>query len=569
MITSIIILTYNKIEYTRQCIESIRKHTLKDSYELIVVDNCSSDGTKEWLKEQNDIITLFNDTNVGFPKGCNQGIELSKGENILLLNNDTVVTENWLHNLATCLNSSPKFGAVGPVTNSCAYYQAIETNYSTMEEMQSFSEKYNVLDSSKWEERLKLIGFCLLIKKEVIEKIGFLDERFSPGNYEDDDYSIRIRREGYKLMLCKDTYIHHYGGTSFNENKEYSQLLINNEAKFKEKWGFTSAKNMEINRNLINLINKSPNEEFKVLQIGCGCGATLLYLKNNYKNAELYGVDINRKALEEADFLIKGLDEDVCNIDNICKCFSDVKFDYIFVNDILSASNENDKILSELKKLLINKGQIFIELKVDNLRNKEEKTEKLNMEKLIETLIETGYENIDGLAIKDEYEIKEYIFYGTSIKNEVMVNEKLTEDLEKNNGQKENEDIQLKLKFLLRRIENNIEVEESKEEVYNLLKLLKVNLEDILTCIARDIIKKDEVLNSIAVKFYIEGYYDNVIPLFQAGYEYNPKNVELTYNLACFLYELGEKKLALTYFEKIEGIDEEVDKFIIKLKEEL
>lgn len=569
MITSIIILTYNKIEYTKQCIESIRKHTLKDSYELIVVDNCSTDGTKEWLEEQNDIITVFNDINVGFPKGCNQGIKLAKGENILLLNNDTVVTEKWLYNLVTCLNSSSKFGAVGPVTNSCAYYQAIETNYSTMEEMQSFSEKYNVLDSSKWEERLKLIGFCLLIKKEVIEKIGFLDERFSPGNYEDDDYSIRIRREGYKLMLCKDTYIHHYGGTSFNENKEYSQLLINNEAKFKEKWGFTSTKNMEINRNLINLINKSPNEEFKVLQIGCGCGATLLYLKNNYKNAELHGVDINRKALKEADFLIKGLDEDIYNIDNICKCFSNVKFDYIFVNDILSVSNKNDEILSTLKKLLLKNGKIFIELKDDNLKNKEDKSEKLTREELIETLIETGYENIDGLVIKDEYKIKEYIFYGMNIKNKVMGNKKLTENTEKINAQKENEDIQLELKFLLRRIENNIEVEESGEELYNLVKSLKVNLEDILTCIAKDIIKKDEVLNSIAVKFYIEGYYENVIPLFQAGYEYNPKNVDLIYNLAYFLYELGEKKLSLTYFEKIKGINEEVDKFIIKLREEL
>lgn len=569
MITSIIILTYNKIEYTKKCIESIRKHTLKDSYELIVVDNCSTDGTKEWLKAQNDIITVFNDINVGFPKGCNQGIKLAKGENILLLNNDTVVTEKWLNNLVDCLNSSPKFGAAGPVTNSCSYYQAIETNYSNMEEMQSFSEKYNTLDSGKWEERLKLIGFCLLIKREVIEKIGFLDERFSPGNYEDDDYSIRIRRKGYKLMLCKDTFIHHYGGASFNENKEYSQILINNEAKFKEKWGFTSAKNMEINRILVDLINKSPNEEFKVLQIGCGCGATLLYLKNNYKNAELYGVDINRKALEEADFLIKGLYEDICNIGNICRCFGDIKFDYIFVNDILSASNENDKILSKLKKLLVNKGQILIEIKDDNLRNKEEKTEKLNRKKLIETLIETGYENIDGLVIKDEYKIKEYIFYGMNIKNEVMGNKKMIESIEKINSQKENEDIQLELKFLLRRIENNIEVEESGEEVYNLVKSLKVNLEDILICIARDIIKKDEVLNSIAVKFYIEGYYENVIPLFQAGYEYNPKNIDLIYNLAYFLYELGEKKLSLTYFEKIKGINEEVDKFIIKLREEL
>jgi tetratricopeptide (TPR) repeat protein len=150
-----------------------------------------------------------------------------------------------------------------------------------------------------------------------------------------------------------------------------------------------------------------------------------------------------------------------------------------------------------------------------------------------------------------------------------MEDEKLAENLEKNNNEKENEDLKRKLKFLLRRIENNIEVEESTEEVYNLVESLKVKLEDILICVERDMIKKDEVLNSVAVKFYIKGYYDNVMPLFQAAYEYNHKNVDLIYNLAYFLYDLGERELALTYFEKIQGIDAEIDKFIMKLREGL
>jgi len=171
------------------------------------------------------------------------------------------------------------------------------------------------------------------------------------------------------------------------------------------------------------------------------------------------------------------------------------------------------------------------------------------------------------IIIRNEYKIKEYSFYVTSIKYEVTEDGKLIVNFKKNNIEKENEDLQRKLKFLLRRVENNIEVEESTEEVYNLAKSLKVNLEDILICVERNMIKKDEVLNSIAVKFYIKGYYDNVMPLFQAAYEYNTKNGDLIYNLAYFLYDLGEKELALAYFEKIQGIDEDVDKLIIKLKE--
>ena len=83
--TSIIILTYNQIEYTKLCIESIRKFTPKNKYEIIIIDNNSSDGTVEWLKGQSDIKSVYNNKNLGFPKGCNQGIELATGENILLL----------------------------------------------------------------------------------------------------------------------------------------------------------------------------------------------------------------------------------------------------------------------------------------------------------------------------------------------------------------------------------------------------------------------------------------------------------------------------------------------------
>lgn len=562
MITSIVILTYNKLNYTKHCVESIRNYTTKGTYELIVIDNCSNDGTKEWLRKQKDIITIFNDKNFGFPKGCNQGIRISNGENILLLNNDVVVTENWLSNLTNCLYSLPVIGAVGPVSNVCPYYQSIETDYKSIAEMQNFARKYNISDNNKWEERLKLIGFCMLIKKEVVEKVGFLDERFSPGNYEDDDYSTRVRRAGYKLMLCGDTFIYHYGGASFKENNKYSKLLKDNEIKFKSKWGFTSAKNMEINRKLVDLIDKLPNENFKILQIGCGCGATLLYLKNKFKNAQLYGVDINKKALEQTDFLVDTFNEDIYNMDKIYKYFINIKFDYIFINHILLDREENNKVLLKMKNSLIDNGQVFIELKPVDKKQKY----NLTSEKLVGSLIKSGYKNVEGLVVRYENGIKEYIFNGYNIENQSVEGEKLENGKVK---KEKNNELQRKLKFLLRRIENDIEVEESREKIYELTKSACINVEDILFCIAKDIIKKDEVLNSVAVKFYEKGLYDNVIPLFQAAYGYNPKNADVIYNLAYFLYELGEKKLALTYFEKIKGTNKEIDEFIAKLKGEI
>ena len=98
--TSIIILSYNNLSLTIDCIESIRKYTDPNTYEIVVVDNNSQDETPNWLRSQDDLIVIFNQENVGFPKGCNIGIEAASKENdILLLNNDTIVTTNWLSNL--------------------------------------------------------------------------------------------------------------------------------------------------------------------------------------------------------------------------------------------------------------------------------------------------------------------------------------------------------------------------------------------------------------------------------------------------------------------------------------
>lgn len=236
-LTSIVILTYNQLEYTKLCIESIRKFTPKEKYELIVVDNNSNDETVKWLKEQDDIKLILNNENYGVAKGCNQGIKISNGDNILLLNNDTIVTPNWLYNLDACLWSNSKIGAVGCVSNYVANCQQIQVKYKDIISMLDFATKFNIKDSHKYELRSRLIGFCLLIKKEVINKIGLLDEQFFPGNFEDDDYCMRILKANYKLVLSKDTFIHHFGNLSFKKNNlDYTKIFNENKKKFQEKW---------------------------------------------------------------------------------------------------------------------------------------------------------------------------------------------------------------------------------------------------------------------------------------------------------------------------------------------
>lgn len=169
---SIILVTYNKLEYTKACIDSIKQYNKGKNYEIIIVDNNSTDGTREWLKEQKDIKCILNNENKGFPAGCNQGIKIAKEDNdIFLLNNDTIIMPNSIFNLRMGLYSNKKIGATGAVSNNVSYYQQISENFRSIEEYVCYAFKNNIHDTSKYVKRIKLVGFALFIKREALNRV--------------------------------------------------------------------------------------------------------------------------------------------------------------------------------------------------------------------------------------------------------------------------------------------------------------------------------------------------------------------------------------------------------------
>lgn len=355
--TSIIILTYNNLEYTKMCIQSIRDFVDMENNEIIVVDNNSQDGTQEWLKEQKDLKCIVNKENKGFPGGCNQGILLANKENdIFLLNNDTILMVNSLFNLKMGLYKNKYIGAVGAISNSVSYYQQINIGNDKYEDYCNFALKNNIVNDDLYEERMKLIGFAMLIKREAIDKVGLLDERFAPGNFEDDDYSLRIIQEGYRLLLCKDSFIYHFGSTSFKENKLFNNILIENSKKFKEKWGFSSEYSFGIRFDIINKIKVDEDKSINVLEIGCAGGATLLKIKDIYKNANVYGVDINKDVTKVSS---KILNTQVLNIEKEKLNFSEKFFDFIILPDVLEHLVDPWETLKNIKKYLKDDGEII------------------------------------------------------------------------------------------------------------------------------------------------------------------------------------------------------------------
>lgn len=561
VLTSIIILTYNNLDYTKQCLESIRKYTDKNTYELIIVDNNSVDGTKEWLLKQEDVKVILNEENLGFPKGCNQGIEVAKGDNILLLNNDVIVTENWLSNLVHCLYSNEKIGAVGPVTNSAAYYTAIPVTYSNINEMHDFAKKFNHTEPEKWEERLKLIGYCMLIKKEVIDKIGLLDERFTPGNFEDDDYSVRIRNAGYKLLLCKDTFIHHYGSVSWKENVSgYGELLTENEKKFMEKWG-TNSYSYIIHNDLIDEITFEKNNHINVLHIGCEAGGTLLKVKDKFKKSSLYGIEKNKHAATEAGRFINVLNHSLEKAINELK---EKKFDVILITDWSSITNLQT-FISNIKNLLKQDGILlssvvnathfsvinslmlgrnpFLENKYMSLLdiNKLFKGYKLDVKSIAsnisadENKVVELYCSLTGKEMLIQYETYKYL----------VIAQKYDECLEKN----------------IINIKNEIDVEQS------LMELGQYSDDEIIDFIMNVYEDKIQIFQSLAILNYSVNKHENVLTYLHKAYELDPNNPDTLYNLGFILYSYNEKELAKRYLDILDDKDkdEEVEKILTEI----
>lgn len=365
--TSIIILSYNTYEITKGCIESIRKFTAAGSYEIIVVDNASKDASAAWLKRQKDIKLIINKENKGFPGGCNQGmVAAEQGNDILLLNSDTIVTPNWLENLQKALYSAENIGAVSCVTNYCSNVQTIEASYSNYDELIQFAEKFNHSNPVLWEVRPRLVGFCYLIKNVAYQHVGLLDERFAPGMFEDDDYSIRLIMLGYRLLVCRDTFIHHYGSESFTKHrtpeeqvakiKAFNELLACNQKKISEKWQVTE--NYGDLHNVVYDVELPDDAQKRIFIAGCNGGMDICYLQNKYPQAHISGAT---EKWAEAAIAGKYLDVSYCpDTEKDIFVLLTGQYDYILLADKDKQYEDFEVYVNKLMQYLSETGSIHI-----------------------------------------------------------------------------------------------------------------------------------------------------------------------------------------------------------------
>lgn len=243
-LVSIIILSYNGLEFLRNCLNSLFYYTSYPNLEVLIVDNDSDREVKNYLRKvknkNNEVKLIFNVENMGYGPGNNVGLKAAKGDYLVLANNDVVFGDKWLTRLVRHFEHK-KTGLVGPVTNSCGNNQKIGApNFDNISEVDRFAQE--LYEANKGKSRIKKdsLGFyCVAIKREVYNRLGGLDEKYGIGMFEDDDYCLSARQAGYDLCVAEDVFVYHAGMASFSKIKteEYKAMWDKNKRYFERKWG--------------------------------------------------------------------------------------------------------------------------------------------------------------------------------------------------------------------------------------------------------------------------------------------------------------------------------------------
>lgn len=224
MLTSVLVPCWNALDLTQVCLEAISRATTRP-YELVLVDNGSTDGTWAWLKKWSAgkprpkalrrVVLLRNRKNRGYPGGMNQAAAAARGELLVFANADAAPGPFWLEEMAALFSSRPKLGGLAPCTTRMDGRPprrpwAAPPWYEDLDGMRRLAAAWAMKPSPAFVECPGFVpGFWFMTPRKVLDRVGLFDERFFPGTFEDVDLQYRMRRAGYELGWAERAYVHH------------------------------------------------------------------------------------------------------------------------------------------------------------------------------------------------------------------------------------------------------------------------------------------------------------------------------------------------------------------------
>ena len=285
-LVSIYFQAYNHLEdYTKPALDALLRYTADIDYELILVDNGSTDGTFEYFQSLTypckRIYRITKNIGAFFgyraAKNATQGRFL-RGKYFVGLPNDILVTKNWLQNMLICMESDERIGFVVPMSDNVSNLQYVDLGYSDFGDMQEKAAAFNISDPRKWHDRLRLIPTVCMIRTYLRELYE------SDYDFADDDISFAYRRLGYRIVLCSDTFVHHEGSTIVGVNQqEHSENLEKGRILFRRKYGvdaWSDVVNFEVYLRRALFEGTQMLENARILGIDVRCGTPLLELRN-------------------------------------------------------------------------------------------------------------------------------------------------------------------------------------------------------------------------------------------------------------------------------------------------
>ena len=374
---SIVVVGFNKLEYTRLCVESLLKHIPTGlNYELILVNHGSTDGTKEFFEsirphKQIDILR-----NGG---GLRLYSRILEGEYMLIISNDVLVTENAIENMLACIKSDSAIAYVVPTTPNTSNMQGIPSTYSTIEEMLEFAKVNNVLNPLRWEQRTRLCNpICMCSAKHIVSSKGVQSVFYTLTDedifiFPDDKLSLLLRRRGLKMMLAKDAYCYHFGSVTIkdemskiNEQEAHNQGRLDFFNAFGvDPWGTGFC--YDINMLVLVITELLEIDRVNILGINSGLGSNPLKIKELYKeemynlNATVYNITDQQNYLED----LRGVSNYVKLVENINNAFTSVdkelpeKFHHIVIDTLVSPLLDYIKLIKKCVEYLEDNGSLY------------------------------------------------------------------------------------------------------------------------------------------------------------------------------------------------------------------